>query len=102
LVELELADSRLDPRYELDRGGSGPDDGDALAAQLVRVLPSRRMEPLPGERLESGERRIEGSDSAPTPSTRTPAARESFAVSIAQRSSASSHAAAVTGSPKRM
>lgn len=55
LVEVELADHLLDLRDELDGRGTGADHGDALARQVVVVVPLLGMEALAGEVLQAIE-----------------------------------------------
>ncbi|CAM5497407.1 hypothetical protein STANM337S_03614 [Streptomyces tanashiensis] len=53
LEEGELPDLALDLGHDLDGGGAGADHGDALAAQVVVVVPARRVEDLAGEVREA-------------------------------------------------
>lgn len=57
LEEGEPADLRLDGRHDLDRGGAGAHHGDALAAQVVVVVPACGVEDLAGEGLKTGDAR---------------------------------------------
>jgi hypothetical protein len=60
LIEVELTDLLLDLRHELDRGRTGADHGDALAGEVIAVIPLLRVEDLAGEiaqTLECRDRR---------------------------------------------
>jgi hypothetical protein len=52
---VELLDLGLDLGDELDRRGARADRGDALAAQVVVVVPARRVEDLALEVGEAGD-----------------------------------------------
>src|SRR3546814_19626243 len=51
---------RHDLRYELDRAGAGADHRDRFAAEVVIVIPARRMKHLAAEILDALELRCRG------------------------------------------
>ena len=82
-------DLGLDLRHELDRARAGADHGDALAVEVVVVVPRRPSgTSRPRSRRRPGMSGIEGSCSGPAPATRT------RAVSCARSRSCSASAAA--------
>ena len=64
---------RRDGRHELDRAGTGADDRDVAAGQVVVMPPAGRVEDRAGERLQAGDLRDPGLAQRPVASTRTSA-----------------------------
>ena len=52
---VELVHLRLDLRHELRRRRAGADDGDALAGEVVLVVPARGVEAVAREVVEAGD-----------------------------------------------
>jgi hypothetical protein len=55
LVDVDVAGDGLDLGHELDGRGAGPDHGDALAGEVVGVVPGRGVEQPAGEGVDPGD-----------------------------------------------
>ncbi len=56
-MQIQMLDDGGDLRHELHRRGAGPHDAHPFAGQIEAVLPTRRMEDLAAEVLQSGKGR---------------------------------------------
>ncbi len=72
----------LNGGHDLDGGGARADHGDALAAQVVVVVPAGRVEDLPGEGVDPRYVGDLGMGSGPVADTTTSAVRKPRLVSI--------------------
>ena len=107
LVDRKTLDERGDLRHELQGARAGAHDGDVAAAQVVAVVPARRVEAASAERGKPREARDRGSverrcarraELRPTSLTRTSAVktRPSRAWSLQTRASSSKRADAIS------